>query len=221
MDQKWILALVILLFHQKVTSGAYTVKTPSEGEEVDIMCDPMDKGSMIVWFRLLDKSGMEFIASFAPNGILKAPKPLPSTFKSAKMNQHILTLTRFNGVEDSGVYGCASLVRGNELRFGGAIRLNARKPPVEQPKIVTTKPSPVVQTTTPCVCPKPREVNPSMSCPLIILGPLAGGCGLLLLLLIITTLYCNKIRTRRCPHHYKRKPRKMEPGKQVRPNTHI
>ncbi|KAM6980665.1 T-cell surface glycoprotein CD8 alpha chain [Aplochiton taeniatus] len=35
-------------------------------------------------------------------------------------------------------------------------------------------------------------------------GPLASGCGLLFLLLIVTICYCNRIRTRRCPHHYKR-----------------
>ncbi|KAG7229562.1 hypothetical protein INR49_012577 [Caranx melampygus] len=47
----------------------------------------------------------------------------------------------------------------------------------------------------------------TLFCSTAILGPLAGGCGLLLLLLIITTVYCNHTRTRRCPHHYKRKPR--------------
>lgn len=220
MDQKWILVLAILGFYQKVTSGAYTVETPSEGGEVDLQCRLTDKGSMIIWFRILDKFGMEFIASFSNNGVLKTPKPLPSKFKE-KMTSGILTLTGFKGGEDSGIYGCGSLVGGNKLHFGDAIRLNAREIPGQKPVVVTTVPNRTVPTTTPCFCPRPKVVNPSMSCPLIILAPLAGGCGFLLLLLIIISLYCNKIRTRRCPHHYKRKPRMMEPGKQMRPNSNI
>lgn len=35
-----------------------------------------------------------------------------------------------------------------------------------------------------------------MFCTPLILGPLVGGCGLLLLLLIITTVYCNSESTR-------------------------
>ncbi|XP_029990621.1 T-cell surface glycoprotein CD8 alpha chain [Sphaeramia orbicularis] len=219
MDQKWILALGILVFYQKVTCGECTVKTPSVGEEVDIKCNPRNKGSMVIWFRVLDKTGMQFIASFTNNGILKTPRPLPSTFKS-KMESNILTLIRFTD-EDSGVYSCASLIGGNELQFGEITRLNPNKAPVQKPAVVTTEPNQVIQTTTACTCTRPRDGNPSMSCPLIILAPLAGGCGLLLLVLIVTTLYCNKIRTRRCPHHHKRKPRMMEPGKQMRPNSHI
>lgn len=36
------------------------------------------------------------------------------------------------------------------------------------------------------------STEPSMFCAPIILAPLAGGCGLLLLLLIVTSVYCNR-----------------------------
>ncbi|XP_036444852.1 T-cell surface glycoprotein CD8 alpha chain isoform X4 [Colossoma macropomum] len=44
----------------------------------------------------------------------------------------------------------------------------------------------------------------TLGCELVILISLAAGNGLLLILLIITILYCNRMRTRQCPHHYKR-----------------
>ncbi|KAK6321000.1 hypothetical protein J4Q44_G00079760 [Coregonus suidteri] len=48
------------------------------------------------------------------------------------------------------------------------------------------------------------KVDPSASCDLIVWAPLAAGCGFLFLLLIITVCHCNRIRTKRCPHHYKK-----------------
>ncbi|KAM9362214.1 T-cell surface glycoprotein CD8 alpha chain, partial [Symphorus nematophorus] len=127
-------------------------------------------------------------------------------------------LKSFEKAKDSGIYCCASLIKGIELKFGEVTRLVAEKVEVAPPIPTTSTKQSTCTTATPCVCDnnnKPGETSPFMFCTPIILGPLVGGCGLLLLLLIITTVYCHKIRTRRCPHHYKRQQRTMPAGKQM------
>nr|CAH60272.2 CD8 alpha chain [Dicentrarchus labrax] len=206
----------------QITSGAGEDKATTEGQLVEIHCQS-GTGTMIIWFRVLDKTGMEFIGSFSNNGVLKSTS-LSNIYRQTKINQNILILQSFNKSRDSGIYSCASLYKGNELRFGKITRLFGEKAKVPQgAQVPTIKPTLcTTAATTPCVCNKKEEqTNPDMYCPPLILGPLAGGCGLLLLLLIITTLYCNKIRTRRCPHHYKRKPRTMAPGKQMMTHRHV
>ncbi|XP_044075263.1 T-cell surface glycoprotein CD8 alpha chain isoform X2 [Siniperca chuatsi] len=206
-----------------MTPGAGVNVTAKEGAQVEISCQPRETGSMVVWFRVLDQSGMEFIASFSNNGIRKSPTTsLSLIFSEAKIGQHILTLQSFDKARDSGVYGCASLYKGIELKFGQVTRLDGEKVATGAPLPITTQ-TPCT-TTTPCVCNNNNnkgETSFSMFCTPIILVPLAGGCGLLLLLLIITSLYCNHIRTRRCPHHYKRKPRTTASGTQMKTNRHI
>ncbi|XP_078104126.1 T-cell surface glycoprotein CD8 alpha chain isoform X2 [Sander vitreus] len=197
----------------EMTSGAGEDRVAKEGEQVEITCKPQDMGSMVIWFRILDSSGMEFIASFSSNGFPKSQAAsFLSTFSNSKIQQNILVLKSFNKAQDSGVYCCAAL-KANELKFGVTTRLVGEKNEVAvveatQGAATTTEPN-LCTTAKPCICNnnKQGETSPQMFCTPIILGPLAAGCGLLLLLLIISTVYCNHIRTRRCPHHYKRKPR--------------
>ncbi|KAK9529367.1 hypothetical protein VZT92_013466 [Zoarces viviparus] len=226
MNQMWI--LVILVFCQKMTSGAGEEMTAKEGDQVEIKCKPVEEGSMIIWFRVLD-NGMEFIASFSKEGFPKsAMASFPSsTFSHSRIRDAILTLKSFNRARDSGIYSCASLIKGNEMRFGQVIRLVGEQVEVasEAPQIITTTAPTQCTTATPCVCnkiedKKQGETSLQMLCSPIILGSMAASCGLLLLLLIIAILYCNRIRTRRCPHHYKRKPQ-MAPGKQMMTNRHV
>ncbi|XP_059184586.1 T-cell surface glycoprotein CD8 alpha chain [Centropristis striata] len=225
MDQKWIWILVILVFCQKITSVDSRDVPVKEGKSVIINCELQDKGSMVVWLRILDTSGMEFIASFSITGVLKQSGPSFDSIFSYQTNKPgTLTLQSFNKNRDSGVYSCGVL-KNSALIFGPTTRLYADTVPVEPTKsvVVATKES-LCTTAKPCVCTnnmKPAPTNPELFCDPIILGPLAGGCGLLLLILIIITLYCNKIRTRRCPHHYKRKPRTDAPGKQMMNKRHV
>ncbi|XP_040890940.1 T-cell surface glycoprotein CD8 alpha chain [Toxotes jaculatrix] len=224
MDQKWIQVLVILLFYQKMTSGTGD-RTVRDGEPVEIHCQPADPFSMVMWFRVQDNSGMEFIASFSRDGTLKTPSiPLPQAFSATKIKQHILTLKSFKKAQDSGVYGCAS-IQSNTLKFGKVTRLTGEKVKVTtRAPLITNAKQNLPTTTTACVCSytnKNGEASLSTLCSLTILGPLAGGCGLLLLLLIITIVYCNHVRTRRCPHHNKRKKRTMAPEKQMMTSRHM
>lgn len=94
-----------------------------EGVQVDIHCKPSQAGPMTVWFRVRDKSGMEFIASFS-NGLKKDTENTPSSeFIYGKVNKDILTLKSFQRETDSGLYSCASLYKGRELSFGSVTRL--------------------------------------------------------------------------------------------------
>ncbi|XP_017278322.1 T-cell surface glycoprotein CD8 alpha chain [Kryptolebias marmoratus] len=219
MDPTWTRVLLILLLCQKVTSADVKAE---EGKEAMISCKP-EKGTMVIWFRALDKSGMEFIASVSSTGQLKTSRPnFNNKFRFQTTDSQTLILKSFNKNNDSGVYSCGSLVNGNKLLFGEVTRLKLD----EATKKVTKAPPvrPTTQTSTPtktCLCKDKNKTGPSMFCAPIILGPLAGGCGLLLLLLIVTTLYCNKMRTRRCPHHHKRKLRMDALEKQMMTNRHV
>uniref|UniRef100_A0A3B4VJL1 Ig-like domain-containing protein n=1 Tax=Seriola dumerili TaxID=41447 RepID=A0A3B4VJL1_SERDU len=158
MDQKWIQILVILVFYQQMASGAD--KKAKDGDEVEIKCAPTQTSSMVMWFRVLDNSDMDYIASFDINGNLKSGTSLKTVFNNNNMKKNILTLKSFSKSRDSGLYCCATLVK-NVLVFGETTRLSGGG-------------------------------KSDMFCSPIILGPLAGGCGLLLLLLIIITFYCNR-----------------------------
>lgn len=113
----------ILLHLLEMTSGAGQDVLVQEGEQVEIVCRPSEKGTMIIWFRVLDKSGMEFIASFSESGLQKPNTDKPSsTFTYRKIDQNILILPSFYKASDSGLYSCASL-KGSQLKFGEVTRL--------------------------------------------------------------------------------------------------
>uniref|UniRef100_A0A3Q3B952 Ig-like domain-containing protein n=1 Tax=Kryptolebias marmoratus TaxID=37003 RepID=A0A3Q3B952_KRYMA len=192
MDPTWTRVLLILLLCQKVTSADVKAE---EGKEAMISCKP-EKGTMVIWFRALDKSGMEFIASVSSTGQLKTSRPnFNNKFRFQTTDSQTLILKSFNKNNDSGVYSCGSLVNGNKLLFGEVTRLKLDEGGFGS---LSTRTRRVTGTAlllqvfclgeglTACVF-----TGPSMFCAPIILGPLAGGCGLLLLLLIVTTLYCN------------------------------
>jgi len=80
---------------------------------------------MVIWFRVLDISGMEFIGSFSPAGTEKLVMTnYDSIFqqKKIKANEYVLTLKSFKR-SDSGIYSCNTLSGGNKLIFGKVTRL--------------------------------------------------------------------------------------------------
>uniref|UniRef100_A0A3Q1ECX7 CD8a molecule n=1 Tax=Acanthochromis polyacanthus TaxID=80966 RepID=A0A3Q1ECX7_9TELE len=193
MDQKWIQILVILMFYQKIASGADLNKAVKEGGSIDIECQPPTTTHTIMWFRALDNSGMEFIISVSSSGLEKSKRSDYSDIFS-KGTQSKQTVKSFKKSRDSGLYGCAALV-GSELKFGKITRLlgETKKDTTEAP--LTKPPNNQSATKTTCDCnknKKPEPATPPLLCSILILAPLAGGCGLLLLLLIITAVYCNR-----------------------------
>lgn len=106
-----------------VTSGDQQRPGPiKEGEAVDIKCQPDEAGTLSVWFRVLDRAGMEFIASFS-NGVRREEGKVSSPFGYGRIKSHKVTLKSFSRERDSGLYGCAALIMGKELRFGPLTRL--------------------------------------------------------------------------------------------------
>ncbi|XP_077429172.1 T-cell surface glycoprotein CD8 alpha chain [Vanacampus margaritifer] len=216
MDQRWICILATLLFYNKLTAGASIALESKEEQSIEMTCKPSESGSMIMWFRVLDKSGLEFLASFSNNGILKsASKSFSSIFSDLRIREGVLTLKSFHKGRDSGIYSCASL-KISELKFGNVIRLTEKIEAVSQAPVAPIDKLKLPTTTLPCACENATKQGESMPCNPIILIPLAGSCGLLLLLVFIIVVYCNRVRTRRCPHHYykKRPQKKTAPGKQ-------
>ncbi|XP_034023598.1 T-cell surface glycoprotein CD8 alpha chain-like [Thalassophryne amazonica] len=212
MDQKWIQSLLILVFCQQMVSLSDEAKTIKEGQSADVRCSPGTQGAVVIWFRVLDVSGMQYIGSFTHTGFMKQMAPsLESVFKYDRVRENILTVNSFNKTRDSGLYCCASVVRNIELRFGPITRLVPEK--VKATRHTPTAVTKLNLLTTRAACSCEDDKTTGAECSLVVLGPLAGGCGLLLLILIITIMYCNRIRTRRCPHHYKRKPRPNVPAK--------
>uniref|UniRef100_A0A3B4EIL6 Ig-like domain-containing protein n=1 Tax=Pygocentrus nattereri TaxID=42514 RepID=A0A3B4EIL6_PYGNA len=127
----------------------------------------ISSGQTVWWFRLKNNSVLEFIASFTSSGDKKAGD-MDSKFDPQKMkSSKRLTLKGFKKETDSGSYSCAS-INNNKLNFGPVTSLQGT-PGDEKPVSAVT-----------------------LGCELVILIPLAAGSGLLLILLIITILYCNR-----------------------------
>uniref|UniRef100_A0A3Q4BC63 Ig-like domain-containing protein n=1 Tax=Mola mola TaxID=94237 RepID=A0A3Q4BC63_MOLML len=196
MDRKRIHVLVILAFCQTMSAAAGD-KIIQEGHQVEIECHPESK-TFIVWFRILDNSGMEFIASFS-NSIQKDTEgKASSNFDYRRISRNVIILQSFRRDHDPGLYTCASLYKGKELKFGKVTRLVAGESRFVH--VVERKKKPFASHFDRNVCcqRKPQRQNPpslSLFCTPLILGPLAGGCGLLLVLLIATSLYCNSKST--------------------------
>ncbi|XP_014022918.2 T-cell surface glycoprotein CD8 alpha chain isoform X1 [Salmo salar] len=205
MVQKWMETLVLLFFCQETLQlSSLTEKT--DGKRVEITCAPVSKikSNMVIWFRVQDNAGMEFIASFSTKDGMKKTDFNNEVFSEEQINKNILILKAFKKARDSGVYSCAS-INGNALVFGEATRLAGPAPTTTTTTTTTpmTTAIELTSSTTAKSC-KVGKVDPTASCDLIVWAPLAAGCGLLFLLIIITVCHCNRIRTKRCPHHYKR-----------------
>ena len=125
----WITVVLISSLRVEMASGAQSEedseKVVKEGSDVEISCQPEQSGTMVVWFRVLDGSRMEFIGSFSPSGTQKAAQTdYKSKFSDRKTDTtFFLKLKSFVKARDSGMYTCTSLYRGQELRFGKVTRL--------------------------------------------------------------------------------------------------
>uniref|UniRef100_A0A8C6UGS8 Ig-like domain-containing protein n=1 Tax=Neogobius melanostomus TaxID=47308 RepID=A0A8C6UGS8_9GOBI len=97
------------------------VKMLRDGDKAEIKCHI--PGSLTVaWFRILDESGMDFIASVSSvNPSVKKQGPeFDSHFSTEQIGKHTLVLKAFRG-SDAGAYSCAAL--GRDVTFGPVTRL--------------------------------------------------------------------------------------------------
>lgn len=222
METKWRIVLMVL----EICSGAWAasplVKQVPDGSDAEVSCRVTEYGTSVVWFRVVDGSVTEYMASVTPvNPTVRRYGPgFPLRLDTSRLSSNILILKNFRGSADAGIYSCASFSK--DMKFGPITRLQAVKveKPAPPPVKATppTEPRPLPTSPASSACPTPSAAADPTHCSLLILAPLAGGCGLLLLVLLCTILYCNSVRTRRCPHHYKRKPR-AAPGKHFKTNV--
>ncbi|XP_057215933.1 T-cell surface glycoprotein CD8 alpha chain isoform X2 [Triplophysa rosa] len=195
-------------------SGGSTL-IAKEQHVVRVDCVPGITGALVFWFRIKG-DGPEFLFSSknkdTKTDVDKKYKVVPSG------DMVHLVILSFNKKTDSGVYACAAM-NNNKLIFGKHTTVNGEPDPTTPPKITPapTKSKPAIATTQ-CAC-KKTEPKAVLNCETWIFSSLAAGCGLLLLLLVITILYCNRLRTRRCPHHYKRQPQNRPAGHAKLPNN--
>ncbi|KAK3524268.1 hypothetical protein QTP70_025855 [Hemibagrus guttatus] len=204
------LILIFLLFvFQGVEGGADENDeiVLNENESKTIYCTGEHSGS-VFWLRMKG-NGFEYIGTYS-----KSKKTGTAADKNKfTVKEKSLELKHFQQETDSGYYSCVS-INNNALDFSSTFKLRGEKvvsvQPTSKPKITTVQPV-TSRTTAAVTCPqnakggkKPEKIDVLLGCELHIFIPLVAGCGFLLLLLIITIVYCNRIRTRRCPHHYKR-----------------
>lgn len=117
--------IAVLILHNSEINSAGEPRTVEEGQPVKIACRLPSPGTIVLWFRVVDDSGMEFIASFSPSGTLKKSGPNygKNLAVEKQSNDFVLTVKAFNRKSDSGVYTCAALVSGNQLSFGQVTQL--------------------------------------------------------------------------------------------------
>nr|BAD89376.1 CD8 alpha [Danio rerio] len=192
-----------------------------ENSTVAVNCNPKTSGTITFMFQ---------INSTGANCLLIAKQTeVKHNANSKKYSGHIdsngnlnVKIKSFAKRTDSGLYVCATM-NNNKLFFGEVTKIQGVPDPVTQgPKMIQTTLKPVVKTTMikQCVCDK-KGAKPMFKCETWIFTSLVGGCGLFLVLLIATIVYCNRLRTRRCPHHYKRQPRGPPAGHAKMPNSHF
>ncbi|XP_073681166.1 uncharacterized protein [Garra rufa] len=189
-----------------------------EGVEVPVHCDPKISGAITFWFQI-NTSGAKYL--FSVKGTEEKANADKTKYKVNKNADKVsLTIQSFKKTTDSGFYTCAAM-NNNRLIFGDLTEIKGEADPTTTPR--TTAPvqpeiTPTV-TMTKAQCKCSKAPKPSINCEIWILSTLGCGCGVLLILLIFTILYCNRMRTRRCPHHYKRQPRPA--GHAKLPNNHF
>ncbi|MFT7798798.1 T-cell surface glycoprotein CD8 alpha chain [Arapaima gigas] len=195
--------IFILVFFQLHCAYQYPT-VYEEGQEVSISCPLKHSSSAVFWFRIV-KNGLDFIGTFTYDGTPKTQIDA-SVFNYGEIKNQKLIVKNFNKNRDSGTYSCA-YINANKLFFGEATVIEGKADPKPTVKTTTKMTSTTIQ---PCVCPTSKKV-PTAGCRVLIWAPLAAGCSLLLLILILTIYSCNRIRTRRCPHHHRRKRKNVMP----------
>ncbi|XP_052537386.1 T-cell surface glycoprotein CD8 alpha chain-like isoform X6 [Tympanuchus pallidicinctus] len=201
------------------------LKHPQEGQRLELECLPYNKDSGVSWIRQ-DKDGkLHFIVyiSVLSRTTYPGSKTTSSQFEGSKQENSFRLVVKNFKAQDQGTYFCFSNIN-QELHFSSG-----------QPAFfpVTTTSAPTTPATTnqssqitkKDICMQssdPETSNKNMLnfyCEIYIWAPLAGACLVLLVVLVVTIVLCQKTRRRRC--RCKRPPNGKPGAKPSVPTRHI
>ncbi|KAM9450994.1 T-cell surface glycoprotein CD8 alpha chain [Clarias gariepinus] len=215
--------LCVFLFVSHGVEGKVVEKVIKESESVKIVCEKDHSGTLF-WLRQNGNGdGFEYVGTYSKT------KKLGKVVDEHKfeVTEKYFNVKNFERQKDSGIYSCV-FINNNELQFCGITELRGETVPTTvKPKVqtvpvqtvaVTTNPGPTCGQNGAPAGTRSKNLDVLLGCELRIFISLVAGCGILLLLLLLTILYCNHIRTRRCPHHYKKQPRSRPAGHKTLPN---
>ncbi|KAI1900464.1 hypothetical protein AGOR_G00050210 [Albula goreensis] len=212
-----IFLTLLFLFSLTLRTNCQTNKKVKNGEKVPIACDLKTAASTVLWFRVLSNSGMQLVGSVDKQGKVVKTEGVHGINISSRQSMDI---SAFDKKRDSGVYSC-STIREKSLVFGSSTVLTGFPDPIATKPPPTTTPTPPVTNSTPCVClPVYKSSDSPSTCEVVIWAPLALGCGLLFIILILIIRYCSRVRTRGCPHHHNRRPRNIPLGGPTKPGRY-
>ncbi|XP_041096651.1 T-cell surface glycoprotein CD8 alpha chain-like [Polyodon spathula] len=195
----------------------------TEGETVTVVCystkSALDNG--VYWFQQTERGDANFLVFTANTGHERNKKD--NRFHSARSGRGY-RLTFNLKKEDAGIYYCFQTSNSN-IEFGTSTKISVKQPPQAAPTTQAAANTPTQAATTRkplCTCPaRGVQRDTRLSCDVFIWAPLCGAAGLLLLILIVTIIMCSKVRTRRCPHHYKKRPQKDMSGRPSVPDRYV
>ncbi|XP_051786116.1 T-cell surface glycoprotein CD8 alpha chain [Erpetoichthys calabaricus] len=195
------------------------------GKSLTLSCSSLQQSLLdhgIYWFRLKHGRIPETVLISNSLGTEKYNMDRAHFKSSKKPTEYKLIINNFNsGLV--GIYYCMTNLN-NMMYFGGGTSIL-----IKELKAATTIKTPTTtafekqsnSTNKPdCFCTTKKAhdatgFKPGLKCSIAIFAPLAVGCIVLLILLITSIAVCNSIRTRHCPHHYKRRLRKLNSGQYV------
>uniref|UniRef100_A0A672MBZ7 Ig-like domain-containing protein n=1 Tax=Sinocyclocheilus grahami TaxID=75366 RepID=A0A672MBZ7_SINGR len=171
-----------------IFDGCFSHTFYREGQEVIIDCDPKQHSVITFWFKI-NKSGAQHLLTFKGMDVKDNVDQEKYSLNKNAPSKVSLAVKDFKKQTDSGVYTCAAM-NSNKLFFGEPMEIKGEPDPATPPPKID--PAPPKTTTT--------DPKPSINRETWILSSLACGFVLLLILWIITILYCSHLRTSRCPH---------------------
>ncbi|XP_061444881.1 T-cell surface glycoprotein CD8 alpha chain [Rhineura floridana] len=168
--------------------------------KVELKCETTYMDAGVFWIRHKRDYSTDFILHVSARSKM-TPERVTGYKSSKKSTFYQLTIPSFKE-ENQGIYQCV-LFRNQALHFSSGLQVylpeRATQAPTIPPQVSTHSKGLINKETMECpdsTAPDPRD-GTMFPCEMYIWAPLAGGCFLLLVMLVITLLVCYDPRRRR------------------------
>ncbi|XP_005510010.2 T-cell surface glycoprotein CD8 alpha chain [Columba livia] len=168
------------------------------GQRLELKCQT-DKGDSGVFWVRMDRAGtlrfIVFVSSLART-TFEGKQRTSTRFEATRDSSFYRLVVKSFTLQDEGYYFC--LMNSNQVLYfshGQPVFLLVTTTPAPTTQGSTTKEEPSPETPDPDTS---KEKEPDFFCDIFIWVPLAGACVLLLLALAVTTVLCQRTRSRRC-----------------------